>query len=130
MKPRTRQPVALNNLAWLYFEAGDARARTTAERALEVQPDSASVMDTLGWIETRTGDRRRGMTLLATAAKRAPSDPDIQYHLAFALAENGDVAAARQALAPALALARAFPSRAEAEQLMRRLADPRPDAGS
>jgi tetratricopeptide (TPR) repeat protein len=115
------QVVALNNLAWLYFETGDPRARDTAERALRIQPESASVMDTLGWIETRQGERPRGLELLAAAARRARDDPEIQYHYAFALAESGDSAAARQALAPVLAATTSFASRAAAEELMQRL---------
>lgn len=116
-----RQPVALNNLAWLYHETGDGRALATAGRALEAQPDSASVMDTVGWIEAMEGDRRRGLDLLAAAARLAPRDPEIHYHLAFALAESGERALARQTLAPVLAAAAPFGSRPQAEQLMRRL---------
>lgn len=116
-----RQVAALNNLAWLYFGKGDARAAQFAQRALEIQPDSAPVMDTLGWIVLRQGDRRRGLELISAAAKRSAGDPDVQYHLAYALAENGDAEKARRTLATVLASSTAFPSRAEAEGLMRRL---------
>jgi tetratricopeptide (TPR) repeat protein len=116
-----RQVAALNNLAWLYFGKGDARAARLAQQALDIQPDSAPVMDTLGWIILRQGDRRRGLELISTAAKRSPGDPDVQYHLAFALAESGDAEKARRTLAGILASNASFQSRAEAEDLMRRL---------
>ena len=121
-----RQPVALNNLAWLYFEQSDPRALALAERALEVQPDSASVMDTVGWIQTQRGDKQRGLKLISSAARNAPDDAEIRYHLAFALAENGDIAQARRTLSALLAAVPKFQSRGDAEALMRRL-DQRPD---
>lgn len=117
----TDQPVALNNLAWLYFEAGDARAETLARRALEVQPRSAEAMDTLGWIRLQQGDRKGGHELIAAAARGSPGDPEIQYHLAWALNATGDAAAARRTLAALLASAPSFPSRGAAEALQQRL---------
>ncbi len=116
-----RQPVALNNLAWLYFQQSDPRALGLAERALEVQPDSASVMDTLGWIQTHQGDKQRGLQLISSAAKAIPGNADIQYHLAFALVENGDVAQARRTLSAVLAAVPKFESRNDAEALLRQL---------
>ncbi len=124
-----KQPVALNNLAWLYFEKGDPRALPTAERALEVQPKSAAVMDTLGWIQTHTGDKRRGLDHVSTAAKLLPGEPNIQYHLAFALAESGQIDSARRTLTAALVAFPSFQSRPEAEQLMRRLEGSRQGSG-
>ena len=124
-----RQPRALNNLAWLYFEQGDKRALAIAERAFEVQPESAPVMDTLGWIQVQGGDKRRGLNLISSAAKATPNDADIQYHLAFAQAENGDIAQARKTLSAVLAAAPKFPSRGDAEGLMRRLDQAPPGAG-
>ena len=43
-------PVVLNNLAWLYHEAEDARALPTARRAYELAPEQPEIMDTYGWI--------------------------------------------------------------------------------
>ncbi|MBM4197427.1 MAG: tetratricopeptide repeat protein [Gammaproteobacteria bacterium] len=116
-----RQVQAINNLAWLYFQAGDGRAEGMAERALELQPDSASVMDTLGWIRLRSGDVQSGVKLVASAAKRAPADPELQYHLAYGLAKTGQLADARRTLQILLARSEAFPSRADAESLQRQL---------
>lgn len=119
------QPVALNNLAWLYLERNDPRALALAKHALAVQPQSAPVKDTLGWIQVRRGDKQRGLDLIAAASRASPGDPDIQYHLAFALAENGEFAMARKTLTAVLTAVPKFPSRREAEELLRRL-DQRP----
>jgi putative PEP-CTERM system TPR-repeat lipoprotein len=123
LREDARQPVALNNLAWLYFERDNPRALRLAEQALEVQPESAAIKDTLGWIQIRRGDKRRGLALIAAAATASPADADIQYHLAYALAENGDVGRARKTLGTLLETAPQFPSRDEAEGLMRRLGE-------
>lgn len=115
------EPVALNNLAWLYFEADDQRALETARRALAAQPQSLPAMDTLGWIEVNQGNQRRGLELLTAAAAGSPQDPDVGYHLAFALAATGDVRGARTAVSRVLASEEPFANRAAAEDLDRRL---------
>jgi cellulose synthase operon protein C len=80
----------LNNLAWLYNRKGDARALATAERALEFAPESAHVMDTLGWILHQRGDNARALELISKAAGLAPDVAEIRYHHAVLLAETGD----------------------------------------
>ena len=98
-----RQPdnaAMLNNLAWLYNEQDDPRALATAERALAQAPESAHVMDTLGWILHQRGDQARALELISEAAERAPNVAEIRYHHAVLLAENGDAeGAAREARA-------------------------------
>ncbi len=81
-----RNPVALNNLAWLYQIRGDAQARPTAEQAYLLDPTPQSA-DTLGWILTRGGDPKHGLVLLRQAA--AAGDPRIAYHLGVALNDVG-----------------------------------------
>ena len=83
-----------NNLAWSLFQLGDPTALDAAKRALELLPESAAIADTAGWIMVRTGQIGEGIALLRSAAEKAPDDPDILYHLAWALNENGDASAA------------------------------------
>lgn len=122
LRYRADDPMALNNLAWLYFQSGDARARATAERALAAQPDSAAILDTVGWIRLRSGDPKHGAEAIREAARRAAGDNDIQFHLAFAQAETGDATAAQATLKALLAGQQRFLSRADAEALAQRLA--------
>jgi tetratricopeptide (TPR) repeat protein len=124
-----RQATALNTLAWLYFQKRDDRALAMAERALEAQPESAPAKDTLGWIQLRRGDKSGGLKLIREAANVLVKDPETQYHLAFALAENGQGDQARKSLDKTLRLNPRFPSRAEAEQLMQRLGGADQSAG-
>ena len=83
-------PVMLNNLAWLYAQSDDSRALATAERALELAPDSPQVMDTLGGILHGQGDDARAIELIRKALELAPDVPEIRYHHAVLLAETGD----------------------------------------
>jgi putative PEP-CTERM system TPR-repeat lipoprotein len=86
----------LNNLANLYQEEKDPRALATAEKAYKLQADNPGIADTLGWILVRQGDPKRGLPHLEKAAARAPKQPEIRYHLAYALAKSGDVTRARR----------------------------------
>jgi putative PEP-CTERM system TPR-repeat lipoprotein len=86
----------LNNLANLYQEENDPRALATAEKAYKLQADNPAFADTLGWILVKQGDPQRGLPLLEKAAAGAPRQPEIRYHLAYAMAKSGDVARARR----------------------------------
>lgn len=90
-------PVLLGNLARLYQIKGDKRARAYAERALAAAPDSASTLDTLGWILVTEKDTARGLSLLRDAISRQ-NNPLIRYHLAQALQELGRTAEAKAEL--------------------------------
>lgn len=87
-------PVVLNNLAWLYDQAGDKRALSLAEQAHKLAPSSPSIADTLAWILHRRGESGRARELLATAAEQAPDAGEIQFHYAVVLAALGDRAEA------------------------------------
>ena len=86
-------PVALNNLAWIYQTRNDPRARAMAQRAYLLAPGPQAA-DTLGWILTRQadskpGDRKMGLLLLTQAARNLSTDATIFYHLAVALTQAG-----------------------------------------
>jgi tetratricopeptide (TPR) repeat protein len=105
----------LNNLAWLYGERGDPRALELGRRAHEAAPDNPEIADTLGWLYLERGDAAAALPLLAQAAEALPSQLDVRYHWAVALAETGDTANARRVLTE-LAAGAAFSSQAEARQ--------------
>lgn len=81
-------PVALNNLAWLYYEDKDSRALALAERAAKFAPNSASVLDTYGWILVETGDVQQGITVLQKASGLEPDNAEIKTHLDQAKARS------------------------------------------
>jgi cellulose synthase operon protein C len=79
---------ALNNLAWLYHLAGNPLALATAEKAHAVMPLEAEITDTYGWILVQSQRLEEGLGMLTKAAQQAPSNPQIQLHLAYALAQS------------------------------------------
>ncbi|MGE0858746.1 MAG: XrtA/PEP-CTERM system TPR-repeat protein PrsT [Gammaproteobacteria bacterium] len=115
------QAVALNNLAWLYFENGDERATDAGRRAYERAPREAAVVDTYAWILFQRGQREQGLELLRKAAELAPDNPDIGCHLAIALADTEHAAEARALVKALLAKHARFALRADAEKLLNRL---------
>jgi putative PEP-CTERM system TPR-repeat lipoprotein len=81
----SKDPVVLNNLAWLFQKTGDPRARSFAERAYLAAPNLPSVKDTLGWILVQQGQAGAAIGLLQEASRAEHQNPDVQYHLAAAL---------------------------------------------
>ncbi|MET0268320.1 MAG: XrtA/PEP-CTERM system TPR-repeat protein PrsT [Duganella sp.] len=75
------QPLLLNNLAWLYQQQQDGRALATAERAHQLAPRNAVVLDTLGWILAEQGKLEQAQSLLRQAAALAPHNTSIRDHL-------------------------------------------------
>ena len=109
--------MALNNLAWLYFERGDNRAVDYARRAFEGAPNRAEIMDTFGWILVRSGETEQGLALLEKAARAAPNLAEIHYHLAAALAKAGDKTRSKSILGKVLKSAQEFPTKEDAQKL-------------
>jgi putative PEP-CTERM system TPR-repeat lipoprotein len=91
--------VVLNNLAVLYQEERDPRALAMAEKVYKLKPDSPLYADTLGWILVQQGESARGLQLLEKAVARAPENPEVRFHFAYALAKAGQTSKARLELA-------------------------------
>jgi putative PEP-CTERM system TPR-repeat lipoprotein len=83
-----KNPIFLNNLAWLYFLKSDSRAMSTADEAFALAPDSTTIADTLGWILVQNDAVPRGLQLLRRAAAGSPK-ADTRYRLAVALSRAG-----------------------------------------
>jgi len=124
LSPRKANPksvIAWNDLAWLYQQQKDPRALETAERAFQIEPENARVLDTLGWILYDGDQTARAVQLLQKAVDKAPDSAEVRYHYAAALAKSGDKPKARRQLEDLLARDRNFPQRAEAQALLKQL---------
>ena len=119
LRGRPMDPGLLNNLAFAYQAVGDPRARVTAQRAYLASPNPDTA-DTLGWIILQQ-NAAAALPFLQLAAQQRPQDPDIAFHLALALEKTGKGAEAVKLLKAALADAKAFENRADAQALLTRL---------
>ncbi|MEE4301222.1 MAG: tetratricopeptide repeat protein [Pseudomonadales bacterium] len=83
--------MALNALGYTLADRTDRleEARRLVERALELAPDEPAYVDSLGWIEFRSGNHARALELLESAFAGL-SDPEVAAHLGEALWVVGD----------------------------------------
>jgi putative PEP-CTERM system TPR-repeat lipoprotein len=114
-------PNVLNNLATIYATTRDPRALDFAQRANKLAPDNPLIADTLGWILVERGQTGQGLVLLRKAQTMQPGHPQINYHLAAALARSGAKNDARGILKNLLSGPQAFPERPQAEALWKQL---------
>lgn len=114
-------PVALNNQATTLQHLGDPGALAMAERAYKAAPQDPNVIDTYGWILVQGGQLDKGLRLLRDVRLRLPENPDVRYHLAFALQRLGRRDEARTELQAALQPGARFESPEGVQQLRKAL---------
>lgn len=107
---------ALNNIAWLYSDRNPAKAMEYAQRAQNLSPADPDVLDTVGMMTLKNGDRPRAYNLIREAAQRAPGRPEIQMHLASILILQGEHREAREVLER---VAKNFPNSTQANEARR-----------
>lgn len=113
--------LVLNNLAVALQQANDPTAERVAQKAYELAPKSAAVIDTLGWIKVQRSGAAAGLELLKQASTLAPSNPEIRYHYAYALAKTGKKDEARKLLQALLSEPSGFKDSAAAKVLLQQL---------
>lgn len=117
---KPHDPVALNNLAWVYQQKGNPEAKSLAQQAYILLPGTQTA-DTLGWILTETGDAKAGLPLLRQATMAAPTDFRIRYHFAVALNKNGQLDEAVRQLNQVIAAKGNFKEKTDAQALLEEL---------
>lgn len=116
-----KNPILLNNLAWLFSQMKDSRAINYAEQANKLAPGNPAILDTLGWVLTEQGKVAPGLEHLKAAIAKAPANPEIRYHLAVAQFRAGDKVMARRELERALDGGVKFSQEREARALLDQL---------
>ncbi|MEI8245400.1 MAG: tetratricopeptide repeat protein [Lentisphaerota bacterium] len=76
-------PAAMNNLAYLWAEQGAEldKALVWAGKAVSMEPDQATFIDTLGWVLFKKGRYAEAFGRLTEAEKFNPENADILDHL-------------------------------------------------
>jgi putative PEP-CTERM system TPR-repeat lipoprotein len=116
-------PVAANNLAWLYAEAGEHldEALTLAQSAKSQLPDRAEIDDTVGWVYFKKGDFAMATDSFQDSIDASPDNPVFHYHLGLVYASKKDAPRARVELQRALALSARFRGAEQAQQMLQSL---------
>jgi Flp pilus assembly protein TadD len=114
---------AANNLAWLLAETGENLdlAMHLAENARRQFPDSAEIIDTIGWIHYKRGTSSVAVVHFEQCIEKQPKNALFHFHLGMAHAHRGDDAKARVALERALSLSQSFSGAEEAKKTLAKL---------
>ena len=87
---------ALNNLAYLLAEQNRQldEATSMAEKAVKIDQNNASYLDTLGWLYYRAGKLPQALSLLQKSAQIAPGQGEILMHIGVVYLDMGEFATA------------------------------------
>jgi Flp pilus assembly protein TadD len=77
------EPDVLNYLAYSWTERGThlTRARKMLERAVEQRPNDGAILDSLGWLVLRQGDKPMALKILEHAVELDSTDATVNGHL-------------------------------------------------
>ncbi|HUY02884.1 MAG TPA: XrtA/PEP-CTERM system TPR-repeat protein PrsT [Rhodocyclaceae bacterium] len=116
-----KNPLALNNLAWVAGQLKDPKAIGYAEQADALAPNTPAILDTLAMLLVEGDQSARGISLLRRAIGLAPNSWIFHIDLAKALARAGQKDEARKELEPLLKLNEGNPARVSAGELLKTL---------
>ena len=102
-----RNPIALNNLGYFLAERGEKleEALKLIERALEIDPNNPSYLDSLGWTYFKLGKLPEAEKYLKDALQFNRSSATIQEHLGDVYEKQGKLQLAKSTWQKALTLA-------------------------
>ena len=114
------QPAVLNFLGYSWADRGEhlAQARKMIDKAAAEQPDDGAILDSLGWVQLRQGQKGVAVKTLEHAVELEPEDATINGHLGDAYWAAGRKQEARFQWTRALTL---HPDAAEVPKLKDKL---------
>ncbi len=113
----------LNNLANIYVDSDLAKAREYINKAIELAPNSSSIIDTKAWIMVQEGKLEQALTQLRKAHTLNSDNPVISYHLGYTLNALNRRSEAITELKRALDNKRSFRERETAQALLRSISE-------
>ena len=115
---------AANNLAMLLVEKGDPESlkrAVTLTQNFDKTSAHPALLDTMAWVEVKTGRSAEAVPVLEQVVKRSPDQPVFNYHLGMAYYESGDHKQAAVYLAKAVDSGRTFQGLGEAKTTLTQL---------
>jgi tetratricopeptide (TPR) repeat protein len=112
-----KQPIALNDLAYLYARKGQHldRALDLARWAVKFSPEQGTPRDTLGWVCYRLGRPQEALAHLQEAVRLRPERGLYHYHLGKSLLAAGRYSEAAESFRTALSRGLPPAERSDAE---------------
>jgi putative PEP-CTERM system TPR-repeat lipoprotein len=121
LKVQPNNALALNNVAWLLVKQGKPGALPLAEKATQVLPDRAQLLDTLSSAQEADNQLPKAVETQLRAVKLAPSDGLLALRLARLYIKQGDKPKAREALEELAKRGDKFPAQSEVGALLKTL---------
>lgn len=83
LKQKPDDPELLNFLGFSWIDRGEQLplALSMVQKAVELDPQSGAMIDSLGWGYYRLGDYAKAVEKLEAAVELEPADPDVNDHL-------------------------------------------------
>ncbi len=74
---------ACNDLGYMYAEHGMKlqRALMLTLRAMDLKPNDGMIIDSVGWVYFKMGDKQRALEYLEQAVQLVSDDPELRIHL-------------------------------------------------
>lgn len=118
-----KNPVAMNNLAYLLAETGDNldEAVRLARAAVSQSPNNPVFLDTLGFVYLKRDQNDDALDIFSRLIRRYPDDAACAYHTGMAWYQKGDRTRAKSLLSHALDLRPAREIEVGANDLLRRI---------
>ena len=116
-----KDAASLNNLAWVSGQLKDPKALEYAEKANELAPDNAGILDTLSELLLDKGSVKRAVELQQRAVALAPDNAGLRMNLARALIKDGQKEAAKKELTLLAKLGDRYPNQATVAKMMQGL---------
>ncbi len=113
--------LAMNNVAWLLVQQRKPGALPLAERANELLPGRAPLLDTLAAAQAAENQVKKAIETQKRAITRAPQDPSLKLHLAKLLLQDNQRPQARAELEDLARLGDRYDGQTEVAALLKSL---------
>ena len=115
--------VALNNLAWFLRDTDSKKAVEHAQKAVEIDADTAAIQDTLAMALLSDGQLKEAKISIAKALGKTPDNASMRYHRVLINLALNQQSSAMSELKRLLKSGEAFPERSAAMFTMQKLSE-------